>query len=46
MEDNSMSEHKKTLLQINVPANWSGMGTIAEQIGLLAMMYGWESYFA
>ena len=36
----------KTLLQINVTANWGSTGKIAEQIGLLAMQHGWESYIA
>lgn len=34
------------LLQINVSANWGSTGRIAEQIGLLAMKEGWESYIA
>lgn len=34
------------LLQINVTANWGSTGKIAEQIGLLAMERGWESYIA
>jgi len=34
----------KTILQINVTANWGSTGKIAEQIGLIAMQYGWESY--
>lgn len=37
---------KKILLQINVTANWGSTGKIAEQIGLCAMAYGWESYIA
>ncbi len=36
----------KTLLQINVTANWGSTGKIAEQIGLCAMAHGWESYIA
>lgn len=36
----------KKLLQINVTANWGSTGKIAEQIGLLAMERGWESYIA
>ena len=36
----------KTLLQINVTANWGSTGKIAEQIGLVAMQHGWESYIA
>lgn len=36
----------KKLLQINVTANWGSTGKIAEQIGLLAMNLGWESYIA
>lgn len=35
-----------TLLQINVTANWGSTGKIAEQIGLCAMEYGWDSYIA
>lgn len=34
------------LLQINVTVNWGSTGKIAEQIGLLAMQHGWESYIA
>lgn len=37
---------KKTLLQINVTANWGSTGKIAEQIGLCAMANGWSSYIA
>lgn len=40
-----MSNHK-ILLQINVTANWGSTGKIAEQIGLLAMQQGWDSYIA
>lgn len=36
----------KTLLQINVTANWGSTGKIAEQIGLCAQAHGWESYIA
>lgn len=36
----------KTLLQINVTANWGSTGKIAEQIGLCAQARGWESYIA
>ena len=36
----------KTLLQINVTANWGSTGKIAEQIGLCAMAHGWDSYIA
>ena len=36
----------KKLLQINVTANWGSTGKIAEQIGLLAIERGWESYIA
>ena len=36
----------KILLQINVTANWGSTGKIAEQIGLLAMQHGWDSYIA
>ena len=35
-----------TLLQINSTANWGSTGKIAEQIGILAMKSGWESYIA
>ena len=41
-----MSKRKKKLLQINVTANWGSTGKIAEQIGLVAMAQGWESYIA
>lgn len=34
------------LLQINVTANWGSTGKIAEQIGVMAQEYGWESYIA
>jgi len=34
------------LLQINITANWGSTGKIAEQIGLVAMQHGWESYIA
>ena len=37
---------RKTLLQINVTANWGSTGKIAEQIGLCAMAQGWNSYIA
>lgn len=37
---------RKTLLQINVTANWGSTGKIAEQIGLCAMAHGWDSYIA
>lgn len=30
----------KTLLQINVTANWGSTGKIVEQIGLCAMAHG------
>lgn len=36
----------KTLLQINVTANWGSTGKIAEQIGLCAIAHGWKSYIA
>lgn len=36
----------KTLLQINVTANWGSTGKIAEQIGVMAQENGWESYIA
>lgn len=34
------------LLQINVTANWGSTGKIAEDIGLLAIDAGWESWIA
>lgn len=34
------------ILQVNVTANWGSTGKIAEQIGLLVMSQGWESYIA
>ena len=34
------------LLQINSTANWGSTGKIAEQIGLVAMANGWDSYIA
>lgn len=34
------------LLQINITANWGSHGRIAEEIGLLAIQNGWESYIA
>ena len=37
---------KKKLLQINVTANWGSTGKIAEQLGVLAISQGWESYIA
>lgn len=36
----------KTLLQINVTANWGSTGKIAEQIGICAQKHGWKSYIA
>lgn len=36
----------KRLLQINVTANWGSTGKIAEDIGLLAIDAGWESWIA
>lgn len=36
----------KTLLQLNVTANWGSTGKIAEQIGLAAQAAGWDSYIA
>lgn len=36
----------KTLLQINVTANWGSTGKIAEQIGLMAIEKGWRSCMA
>lgn len=36
----------KTLLQINVDANWGSTGRIAEQIGICAQEHGWDSYIA
>lgn len=35
-----------TVIQINVTANWGSTGKIAEQIGVIAQEYGWESYIA
>jgi glycosyltransferase involved in cell wall biosynthesis len=35
-----------TVLQINVCVNSGSTGKIAEQIGLLAMQHGWDSYIA
>ena len=35
-----------TILQINVAINYGSTGKIAEQIGLLVMQRGWESYIA
>ncbi len=37
---------QKTLLQINVTANWGSTGKIAEEIGKAAMKHGWKSYIA
>lgn len=34
------------LLQINVTANWGSTGRIAEDIGLLTISQGWDSYIA
>ena len=34
------------LLQIAISANWGSAGKIAEQIGVVAMSHGWESYIA
>lgn len=34
----------KKLLQINVTANWGSTGKIAEDIGILAINSGWESF--
>lgn len=36
----------KRVLQINVTANWGSTGKIAEDIGRLAIAYGWESWIA
>lgn len=36
----------KKLLQINITANWGSHGRIAEEIGQLAMLQGWESHIA
>lgn len=36
----------KTLLQINVTANWGSTGKIAGQINLLAQEKGWKTYIA
>ena len=37
---------KKKLLQISSSVNWGSIGKIAEQIGIKAMEFGWESYIA
>ena len=34
------------LLQINITANWGSTGKIAEAIGQIALVRGWESYIA
>lgn len=34
------------VLQINITVNWGSTGKIAEQIGIVAQDYGWESYIA
>lgn len=36
----------KSLLQINITANWGSTGKIAEAIGVAAMNAGWKSYIA
>lgn len=36
----------KTLLQINVVANWGSTGRIAEEIGITAINQEWDSYIA
>lgn len=36
----------KTLLQINVSANWGSTGKIAESIGLASIRHEWKSYIA
>lgn len=41
-----MASSKHKLLQINITANHGSTGKIAEQIGRLAMVDGWESYIA
>lgn len=35
-----------TLFQINVTCNWGSTGRIAEEIGLVAIQQGWDSYIA
>ncbi len=35
-----------TLFQINSTVNWGSTGKIAEQIGIIAQIYGWDSYIA
>lgn len=40
------NKHIKTLLQINITANWGSTGKIAEQIGQCAINDGWQSYIA
>lgn len=37
---------EKTLLQINTYGNWGSTGRIADQIGELAVSFGWKSYIA
>ncbi len=41
-----MTSNKKSILQINITANWGSHGKIAEGIGLVAMQHGWDSHIA
>lgn len=34
------------IFQVNSTANWGSTGKIAEQIGMVAQRYGWDSYIA
>ena len=34
------------ILQINVTCNWGSTGRIAEEIGELVILNGWDSYIA
>ncbi len=36
----------KKLLQLNITSNWGSTGKIAEAIGKIALLHGWESYIA
>lgn len=45
-KEKSEVQMTKTLLQINITANWGSTGKIAEQIGLVAQKHGWNSYIA
>ena len=41
-----MASSKHILLQINITANRGSTGRIAEEIGILSVVDGWESYIA